>query len=85
MRGWQNPDKYSGQKNVRGEKKVVYLVVLQGPGVKRPAQKKLSNHTTKGPHVYGFTKRQSQNDLWSPVGQIIHTPVSPKQSAIEKT
>lgn len=30
---------------VSGEKMVVYLVVLQGPRVKRPAQKKFSNHT----------------------------------------
>lgn len=46
---------------------VTYLVILQGPGVKGPAQEKLSNHTAQGPHVYGFTKWQSQNNFWSPV------------------
>lgn len=55
---------------------VVYLVVLQGPGVKGPAQKKFRDHTAEGPHVYGFTKRQSQNNLWSPVEQTKHTTVS---------
>lgn len=43
-----------------------YLVVLQRSGVEGPAQEKLSYHTAQWPHVDGLTKRQTQNNLWSP-------------------
>lgn len=43
-------------RNVSGEVVGVYLVILQGPGIKGPAQEKLGYHTAQGPHVYGFTK-----------------------------
>lgn len=43
-----------------------YLVVLQRSRVQGPAQKELGYHTTQRPHVYGLTKWQAQNNLWSP-------------------
>lgn len=42
---------------VPGQRTAVYLVVLQGPGIEGPAQEKFGDHTSQGPHVYGFTKR----------------------------
>lgn len=54
-------------RNEFGEMVGVYLVILQGPRIKGPAQEKFSYHTSQGPHIYGFTKWQSQNNLWSPV------------------
>lgn len=42
-----------------------YLVILRCSGVQRPAQKQLSDDTTQGPHVYGLTEGQTQDDLWS--------------------
>lgn len=42
--------------NVLGETTGVYLIILQGPGIKGPAQEKFGYHTAQGPHIYGFTK-----------------------------
>lgn len=43
-----------------------YLIIFEGSGIERPAQKEFSDHTSQRPHVYGFTERQAENDLWSP-------------------
>lgn len=43
-------------RNVLNEKTGVYLVILQGPWIKGPAQEKFGYHTAQGPHIYGFTK-----------------------------
>lgn len=43
-------------RNEFGEMVGVYLVILQGPRIKGPAQEKFSYHTSQGPHIYGFTK-----------------------------
>lgn len=40
-----------------GQRTVIYLVIFQSSGIKGPAQKKFSDHTSQGPHVYGFAKR----------------------------
>lgn len=44
-------------KAVTGQRTVIYLVIFQSAGIKGPAQKKFSDHTSQGPHVYGFAKR----------------------------
>lgn len=43
-----------------------YLIILRGPRIEGPSQEELSYHTAQGPHVYGLTERQAQDDLRSP-------------------
>ena len=38
---------------------VADLVVLRRPGVERPAQEELGDHTAQRPHVDGLTERQA--------------------------
>lgn len=44
-----------------------YLIVLWSSRVEGPSEEELSYHAAQGPHVYGLTEGQAQNDLRSPV------------------
>lgn len=54
-----------------------HLVVLQRSRVERPTQEELSYHTSQRPHVYGLTKWQAQNNLWSPAERKEKEKVTP--------